>query len=182
MPKALDLSNQKFNMLTCVEPTSDRAGPSIIWRCLCDCGSVCFKAADTIKDGRSKSCGCHKYKSVNGSKFYLLYKIYQSNAKRRNIEFLISENEFQELIYKDCFYCGKRALQTSKKLRGMYYNGIDRIDNTKGYIKSNCVTCCKVCNRAKDIMTQKEFEDWVIRVFNNLKRSTAQEILEVFNG
>lgn len=26
---------------------------------------------------------------------------------------------------------------------------VDRLDNTKGYLKSNVVACCRICNRIK---------------------------------
>jgi hypothetical protein len=44
------------------------------------------------------------------------------------------------------------------------YNGIDRIDNARGYERDNIVPCCKFCNRAKSAMPQKEFIDLVRRI------------------
>ena len=44
------------------------------------------------------------------------------------------------------------------------YNGIDRVDNTRGYTLDNVVPCCFKCNRAKDTMTKEEFLEWVGRV------------------
>ena len=41
------------------------------------------------------------------------------------------------------------------------YNGIDRLDNNEGYLPSNVVTCCKICNRAKHSLTVVEFLEWV---------------------
>lgn len=46
------------------------------------------------------------------------------------------------------------------------YNGIDRVDNNKGYTITNSVPCCKDCNFAKRDMTHDEFIAWVTRVFN----------------
>ena len=37
------------------------------------------------------------------------------------------------------------------------YNGIDRIDNSKGYEKYNSVSCCEKCNRMKNILGKAEF-------------------------
>lgn len=37
-------------------------------------------------------------------------------------------------------------------------NGMDRVLNSQGYTIENCVTCCKICNRAKSNLT---IADWV---------------------
>jgi hypothetical protein len=52
---------------------------------------------------------------------------------------------------------------------GVYiYNGIDRVDNTRGYSIDNCVACCKQCNWAKRELPQQEFIDWIHRVSRHL--------------
>jgi hypothetical protein len=38
------------------------------------------------------------------------------------------------------------------------YNGIDRLDSSKGYVLENCVPCCSEINWAKRVMS---FEDFV---------------------
>ena len=49
----------------------------------------------------------------------------------------------------------------------VYCNGIDRIDSSKGYVKGNVVTSCKYCNTAKNTMTQQEFKEWIVRVYEH---------------
>ena len=51
------------------------------------------------------------------------------------------------------------------------YNGIDRIDNNKPYIKENLVPCCKKCNFFKSNHTKKDFLDHVkiIYEYNKLQ-------------
>jgi len=51
-------------------------------------------------------------------------------------------------------------------------DGVDRVDNTKGYTKENCVPCCKICNRLKSDLTKEEFEEYQKRVkeFNKNKK------------
>ena len=74
--KALDLKNQKFNLLTPLEPTLERKhkGHSIVWKCKCDCGNICYVSATDIKNGNIKSCGC--LKSIGENK---IEKILQEN-------------------------------------------------------------------------------------------------------
>lgn len=47
-------------------------------------------------------------------------------------------------------------------------NGIDRIDNTKGYVPDNCRTSCKICNKAKSEMTEALFKELIGRIHANL--------------
>lgn len=50
----------------------------------------------------------------------------------------------------------------------LIYNGIDRIDNAKGYTIENSVTCCKRCNFAKRNMSYDEFISWGKKLGNYL--------------
>lgn len=38
MPKARDLTGQKFFRLTALYPTEERRNGSIVWHCKCECG------------------------------------------------------------------------------------------------------------------------------------------------
>lgn len=71
------------------------------------------------------------------------YSNAKSLAKKRNISFDLSLEEYIKLIEENCFYCngyfGKVETQC----------GLDRKDNSKGYSVDNCVSCCTICNRAK---------------------------------
>ena len=68
----------------------------------------------------------------------------RSSIEKRNKELCLTKEQYFELIQKHCSYCN-------------YYNeeeinGIDRVDNSKGYILENCIPCCKHCNRMKHIL------------------------------
>ena len=65
------------------------------------------------------------------------------NSIRRDIywDSSMTEEVCENMICLECHYCGYLSLD---KL-----NGIDRIDNTRGYIVDNCVSCCSICNRMK---------------------------------
>jgi len=65
----------------------------------------------------------------------------------------------------DRFNTKENGRKTSDTI--VYYNGIDRIDNLKGYLKNNIVPCCKFCNTAKSSMSQTEFKEWINRVYEN---------------
>ena len=53
-----DITGQKFGRLTVTEPTDDRSGNSVKWRCKCDCGKEAVISAASLKSGNTTSCGC----------------------------------------------------------------------------------------------------------------------------
>lgn len=57
-------SGEKYGFLTVIEPTKKRASNgTIIYKCLCDCGTVCEVPSSNLIKGDWKSCGCMKNKS-----------------------------------------------------------------------------------------------------------------------
>jgi len=71
----------------------------------------------------------------------LQYNVYSRNANLKNLEFTISFEDYSNVVTKECHYC---ALIQEKG-----FNGIDRKDQSVGYIVDNCVSCCKMCNYMK---------------------------------
>jgi len=105
--------------------------------------------------------------------FNTVYRQYASGAKRKGNLFNLSKKEFIEITKRNCFYCDSRPSNVKKSNFNngdFVYNGIDRIDNDKGYIITNVVPCCKICNYAKNTMTLKEFYDWLNKVYFNLSK------------
>lgn len=89
--RAMDLTNQKFNRLTALEPTKKRAGKSIVWKCKCECGIEKEIAAPDLIRGKTKSCGClfreQKPKSYNPDRFMSLTEdVYMDNIAKRSRE------------------------------------------------------------------------------------------------
>lgn len=92
------------------------------------------------------------------------YKHTLKTSGYRGIDFNLSPEEFLALVSKPCTYCGKmevhkRYHHTKVPIR-IDYNGIDRVDPTKGYEVTNCVSCCWTCNRAKGVLTAEQFTEW----------------------
>ncbi len=54
---AADISNQKFNMLTAVEPIGKKRC-DILWRCICDCGRETTATVADLRSNQKMSCGC----------------------------------------------------------------------------------------------------------------------------
>ncbi len=84
-----------------------------------------------------------------------LYRIYENQALfKRFILFEIEVEEFVRLTQINCHYCGVEPLQ---EFHGYIYNGIDRIDNSEGYIEGNVVSCCGHCNTMKGELPKTDF-------------------------
>ena len=54
----IDLTGQRFGRLTVIE----RAGLTSIggyrWKCQCDCGNISYPPASSLRNGKTRSCGC----------------------------------------------------------------------------------------------------------------------------
>jgi len=113
--------------------------------------------------------GASLRKSEGESSFQRLLRQYKVNAKKRNLLFLLSDSKFRELTSAKCTYCGvsPKQIMYSNDANGKYlYNGIDRINNSIGYIDNNCVSACKICNKAKTNLTLEEWNVWLNRIIN----------------
>lgn len=81
---------------------------------------------------------------------------YRRSASCTGREFSLTKEEFREFWQKPCIYCGSEIMTI----------GLDRVDNTQGYLLENVVPCCGVCNLMKKNMTAKMF-------LNHLRRIVA---------
>ena len=167
--KRLDLRGQKFGKLIVLD--AFQRNNHTYWKCECECGRKTEVRSDALQI--AISCGCEgrrklklgslvlRHKAGEAS-FRNLYRAYKYAAKHRNFEFALSLDEFRILTKQPCFYCGMLPQTLTKIYRRGYngeyiYNGVDRKDNTLGYILGNVVTCCTICNLAKRDLSVEVF-------------------------
>lgn len=182
---AHDLVNKKFGKLLVLSSHSDtyvtvngRKVQRKYWDCKCDCGKITTVSSWNLTRGRAKSCGCLRKvnpKRVNtnrqaygeSSKTYVI-NCYKRHARNIGLEFNLTREECLDLFSKNCIYCGGQPSNKVEK-KGLYgifiYNGIDRVQNKKGYLKDNCVPCCKICNDMKGSMESKAFYNQIQKIF-----------------
>ncbi len=172
-----DLKGKVFGKLTVLERADGKRQNSALWLCRCECGTEKVLCSPDLVDGRTKSCGClrglpYKGFSRDQAAFNLVYKNYKRGADSRGFEFTLTEKEVRTITKSDCYYCkASPSCISGKQCKEIYiYNGIDRIDNTKGYTIDNIVPCCNSCNRAKFKMTIDEFAEWVKRISANVDK------------
>jgi hypothetical protein len=77
------------------------------------------------------------------------FKIYQRSARLKKLQFTFSEEEFKALVTQNCYYCNI--------IDEKGFVGIDRMNQAEGYIQSNCVSCCAMCNWMKGSLDSATF-------------------------
>lgn len=139
-----------------------------VMKCACDCGKIVRVRKWNLLKGTTKSCGCRRVAVARSSKLRKLspreavrndfLKNYRHDAKRRSLSWELTADVFGDLIYSPCEYCGLEASMV-RRVRGytLMCNGVDRVDNLKGYSKENCVSCCFYCNKAKWTSSKEDF-------------------------
>jgi hypothetical protein len=164
MPKLTeDLTNKKFGRLIALKPVNKQNG-FIYWLCCCDCGTQKIIAGHNLQSSRTQSCGCLHRERVSKAKSSppgvagrnALLRNYKHNAEQRDLIFELPDEAFLRLTRSDCFYCGAepaQIMQNGSKQGAYTYNGVDRVDNSKGYVEGNCVSCCGECNTKKGSVT-----------------------------
>lgn len=104
-----------------------------------------------------------------------------SQLKRRYLKKGLTSNlsakEVLDLVKLNCHYCNSEPSNQKiyKQRHFQYtfiYNGLDRIDSKKGYIRGNVVTCCKKCNLAKSDMTYQDFINHIIKIYKNISNAS----------
>jgi hypothetical protein len=150
-------------------------------RCRCDCGAFVEKFHQDLRQGKTTTCGDKtkhpKYADRTIPAFNQLYNhTYKGRcSSERNLEFDIEREDFKRLTSSNCHYCGAPPSAKMKSTAGAeyVYNGLDRLDNDVGYIMSNVVPCCSICNHAKHTLGYQQFTEWILRAAAHLTVSSS---------
>jgi len=187
----IDLTGKKFCKLLVKKQIQERGNRGQIkWECICDCGNKHITSGESIRSGKSKSCGCLRKEAPPNKnkdrKLAIWKQLYNSTIIKRNkkwgIKGDLSLDNFIFFSKEPCYYCGLGNSNLAQDRRGwsknkqisdtkIKFNGIDRIDSSKGYWSNNIVTCCKYCNTAKNTMSEKDFYNFIQRIYEHIKRN-----------
>lgn len=144
MPKALDLTNQKFGRLTAIKKAPSRSNKTY-WLCKCECGNEKEIQTSHLISGAIQSCGC------------LQEEIRNKNKSKKVIDFrarikiaLVEANNHK------CACCGLvddyivydfHHLDPSQKLFGIGSNFSTRSKQSYADEAKKCVMLCANCHR-----------------------------------
>lgn len=180
-PNARNLTGRRFGKVSVRWAMNVRWNGSVVWFCRCDCGNpFLVRATALTRKHGVRSCGCVQYQKLPAgeSDFRALFLDYKRSAAKRGYGFYLTVEEAKKLFKQNCHYCG--ALPSQKLNQGprgrhgvFIYNGIDRTNNLLGYVKRNCVACCKICNRAKSIMRYADWLSWLKRIAQHQREKHA---------
>jgi 5-methylcytosine-specific restriction endonuclease McrA len=146
----------------------------------CECGSPgCRQIFDTRRDhllaGKVNSCGQeYRHKTIRGPRKYpnpvmgFWFGSYKNAAKKRGLSFTINPAQLLTIALHPCHYCGQKPSEVKAKsgrhIHHFSMNGLDRVDNTRGYELDNLVSCCKDCNWSKGEKSVEDFLSHIRRI------------------
>jgi hypothetical protein len=139
-----------------------------IWSTRCiNCGASANKKICSMKG--CKFCRCRLKGECGLNKLFGRYKLKAKNWGRL---FSLSLEQVKKITSSNCHYCGIEPNMIINSGGGCnptgwsdyIYNGIDRKDNSLGYVLDNCLPCCKYCNQAKHLYSYDEFIAYLDRV------------------
>lgn len=141
----------------------------------CPCGKIHESRKSKVQIGLVKSCGCRLARNKFPKSTPLVNKVdclssyfntIINDANKRGIDFTLSKKEFKNIVTQKCTYCnstGTRLIKFNGKEE--IFIGLDRIDNSKGYIKNNVCSCCSKCNMSKGKLTKEEFLKHIEQIY-----------------
>lgn len=171
-----NLIGSQFNRWTVLAWSTQSRGSTfkrkICCICACKCGNIREVGLHQLSSGKSKSCGCYARERTSqvrslppgeASKNATISD-YRKHARKRGLVWSLSKSECERIFASNCFYCGKppsNYARNNGSATAFVYTGIDRIDNTQGYLVENVLPSCFVCNDGKKAKTYDEFLNWI---------------------
>lgn len=142
MPKKFEMVGKRFGKLVVVSEGGRRSNGIVLWLCKCDCGTEGLFRGDSLRNGKTHSCGCEGVCKIthrkSKSRLYNTWKNMKARCTNANLR-----------NYKDY---GGRGITVCDEWRNRFEafyewamaNGysssltIDRIDNDGNYEPLNC--------------------------------------------
>lgn len=189
-----DRTGFRHGKITVIEKVLSDKGN--MWLCRCDCGNTMLIAGKRLKPKNCpQSCGCYTKELLSRSilaslnprhaAVNLQYNSHVQSSKRESrYGKPLPREEWEKIVFQPCHYCGEtdvrhmppsrvrqwKCLNEHPELSNQYslsINGVDRIDSEEGYLVSNCVPCCRMCNMMKSGYTQTDFIQRTKRIYEH---------------
>lgn len=166
MSNYIDITNEKFGKLIAIEPTNQRSGSHIVWKCKCDCGNIHYCSSNSLLGDKCHSCGC--LKSQGEAK---ISKILTEN----NISF-IKQKTFETCRFPDTQALAKFDFYVDNKYL-IELDGIQHFEATSGWNTEEQVYKTQQRDQFKNQWC-KENNIPLIRIpYTQLKTLTIEDLL-----
>jgi hypothetical protein len=168
--KRINLQGRQFGEWTVLR--WEYKNPRGFWICKCSCGVIKKITAQNLLSGASTKCRKCAFSLPEGeAAFNDLFGRYRRGANKRGYEWELSRGQARQLFQGKCVYCGGNpsSVWGSQLNSPVTYNGIDRVDSSRGYTQSNCVSCCKICNYMKQQLPRESFVAHVRKIHAHLE-------------
>lgn len=182
-----NLINKKFGKLLIIREDGVTDAGHLKWLCVCECGKEVSRTGTSLKRSKNSSCGCFKlygkksplwkgYGDISAAWFYNV--IHRAASGRKNRNSIIKKIDI-DIIYiwnlflkqdKKCALSNLDLTFPIKETNIEYKKAtasLDRIDNSKGYIKGNLQWVHKDINRMKNIYSNDYFINICKLITNN---------------
>ena len=119
------------------------------------------KNAENAKKWRdSNPEKCEKINKDRNENINYHFVTYKRSAESKQLEFNMTKGDFMEMVETPCYYC--------EIIQEKGFNGVDRLNSSEGYIMTNCVSCCEMCNFMKGCLGPTIFINRVEHIMTHL--------------
>lgn len=143
--KQFDLTGQRFGKLNVIERSSIKDPNCTIYKCICDCGKETHVRGQSLKQGKTRSCGCLSAESTgnrarkHGQYLSRTYSTWQHMKAR-----CLNPDRKQ---YEDYGGRGIKVCDKWLTFEGFYEDmgekplglTLERVNNDSNYYKENCI-------------------------------------------
>lgn len=150
-PNVVNMTGMSFGRLTVIERAENDKLGNAKWLCKCDCGKTTVVLGRSLREGKTRSCGCMlseaskermtKLLTKHGMSASKLYRVYMSMIERCEKP---SCSEFHRYGGRGIMVCDEWKNNRNSFFKWALSNGykeglqIDRINNDGNYEPSNC--------------------------------------------
>lgn len=161
LKSCIDLTGQRFGKLLVLEKSNNRCHTGVKWICQCNCGNIVEVASQSLKTGRTQSCGCIRYSigqqniaailNKNNIPYKREYCVKELGNKRFDFALLDINNKVTRFIEYD----GEQHYQETK----MFYHNLslkerqERDKEKNNWAKENNIPLVRIPYWERDNIT-----------------------------
>lgn len=141
MGNKIEMVGKRFGKLTVVAE-ADKQGRRLCYLCKCDCGNETVVLGESLRAGKTKSCGCYNDEKAvtHGMRKSKLYEVWRTMKKRCEKPGFPYYERYGGRGIKICEEWQDKSNFFDWAMQNGYEEGlqIDRIDNDGDYCPENC--------------------------------------------